>query len=62
MPQKKYVVEVLQALSFLQNKYDVLGDFFEKIVRKELKQTKGQYLTHQNIVDFILNALKLDGI
>jgi len=59
-PKVKYVVEVLQDISFLQNKYDVLGDFFEKIVRQELKQTKGQYLTHQNIVDFILYALKLD--
>jgi len=61
-PKVKYVVEVLQDISFLQNKYDVLGDFFEKVVRKELKQTKGQYLTHQNIVDFILNALKLDEL
>lgn len=62
-PKKvKYVVEVLQDISFLQNKYDVLGDFFEKIVRQELKQTKGQYLTHQNIVDFILYALKLDEL
>jgi len=59
-PKVKYVVEVLQDISFLQNKYDVLGDFFEKIVRQELKQTKGQYLTHQNIVDFILYAVKLD--
>lgn len=61
-PKVKYVVEVLQDISFLQNKYDVLGDFFEKIVRQELKQTKGQYLTHQNIVDFILHALKLDEL
>ncbi len=61
-PKVKYVVEVLQDISFLQNKYDVLGDFFEKIVRQELKQTKGQYLTHQNIVDFILYALKLDKL
>jgi len=61
-PKVKYVVEVLQNISFLQNKYDVLGDFFEKIVRQELKQTKGQYLTHQNIVDFILYALKLDEL
>lgn len=61
-PKIKYVVEVLQDISFLQNKYDVLGDFFEKIVRQELKQTKGQYLTHQNIVDFILYALKLDEL
>lgn len=61
-PKVKYVVEVLQDLSFLQNKYDVLGDFFEKIVRQELKQTKGQYLTHQNIVDFILYSIKLDEL
>jgi len=61
-PKVKYVVEVLQDISFLQNKYDILGDFFEKIVRQELKQTKGQYLTHQNIVDFILYALKLDEL
>jgi type I restriction enzyme M protein len=62
IPKVKYVVEVLQDISFLQNKYDVLGDFFEKIVRQELKQTKGQYLTHQNIVDFILYALNLDEL
>jgi len=61
-PKVKYVVEVLQDISFLQNRYDVLGDFFEKIVRQELKQTKGQYLTHQNIVDFILYALNLDEL
>ncbi|MCM8832282.1 MAG: N-6 DNA methylase, partial [Candidatus Omnitrophica bacterium] len=61
-PKVKYVVEVLQDISFLQNKYDILGDFFEKIVRQELKQTKGQYLTHPNIVDFILYALKLDEL
>ncbi len=61
-PKVKYVVEVLQDISFLQNKYDVLGDFFEKIVRQELKQTKGQYLTHPNIVDFILYALRLDEL
>jgi len=61
-PKVKYVVEVLQDISFRQNKYDVLGDFFEKIVRQELKQTKGQYLTHQNIVDFILYALELDEL
>jgi type I restriction enzyme M protein len=61
-PKAKYVVEVLQGVSFLRNKYDVLGDFFEKIVRQELKQTKGQYLTHQNIVDFVLQAIKLDEL
>ena len=58
----KYVVETLQSISFTANKYDVLGDFFEKIVRSELKQTKGQYLTHHNIVDFIVKALQVDDL
>ncbi|MBA4312216.1 MAG: SAM-dependent DNA methyltransferase [Chlorobiaceae bacterium] len=58
----KYVVETLQSISFTTNKYDVLGDFFEKIVRAELKQTKGQYLTHHNIVDFIVKALSVDDL
>ncbi len=57
-----YVVETLQTISFTANKYDVLGDFFEKIVRSELKQTKGQYLTHHNIVDFIVKALRVDDL
>lgn len=58
----KYVVETLQTISFTANKYDVLGDFFEKIVRSELKQTKGQYLTHYNIVDFIVHSLRVDDL
>ena len=58
----KYVVETLQSISFTANKYDILGDFFEKIVRSELKQTKGQYLTHHNIVDFIVKALNVDEL
>ena len=58
----KYVVETIQSISFTANKYDVLGDYFEKIVRSELKQTKGQYLTHHNIVDFIVKALKVDKL
>lgn len=58
----KYVVETLQGISFTANKFDVLGDFFEKIVRSELKQTKGQYLTHHNIVDFIVKGLGVDDL
>jgi len=61
-PKVKYVVESLQDISFTVNKYDVLGDFFEKIVRSELKQTKGQYLTHTNIVDFIVRALEIENL
>lgn len=39
---------------------DVLGDFFEKIMRKGVKQTKGQFFTHPNIVDFVVSILELD--
>lgn len=42
--------------------YDVLGDFFESISRDQFKQTKGQFFTHQKIVDFILDMSGLDGL
>jgi len=61
-PKVKYVVEVLQDISFTISKYDIIGDFFEKIVRSEFKQTKGQYLTHQNIVNFIIRAIGLENL
>ena len=58
----KYVVETLQGISFSSQKYDVLGGFFEQIVRTELKQTKGQYLTPHNIVAFIIKALDIGNL
>ena len=58
----RYVVETLQDISLTTNRHDVLGDFFERIVRGELKQTKGQYLTHPHIVDFLLYAVGLDDM
>lgn len=58
----KYVVELLQDISFTSNKYDVLGDFFERIVRREIKETKGQFLTHQNIVNFIVKAIQIEEL
>jgi len=61
-PKVKYVVEILQNISLISNKYDILGDFFEKIVRSEFKQSKGQYLTHLNLVNFIIRALDLEGL
>lgn len=61
-PKVKYVVEALQNISFTVNKYDIIGDFFEKIVRGEFKQTKGQYLTHTNIVNFIIKALEIEKL
>lgn len=61
-PKVRYVVETLQDICFTTNRYDVIGDFFEGIVRGEFKQTKGQYLTHTNIVDFIIRALELEHL
>lgn len=59
-----YVMEQLESISITQNKYedDVLGAFFEAIVRTGFKQEKGQFFTHTNIVRFILYALELDEL
>ncbi len=62
-PQKvRYVVEVLQGISFTVNEFDVIGDFFEGIVRGEFKQSKGQYLTHTNLVRFMVQGLQLGDL
>jgi type I restriction enzyme M protein len=61
-PKVKYVVELLQGISLISNKYDILGDFFEKVVRNEFKQSKGQYLTHTNLVNFIIRALDIENL
>jgi type I restriction enzyme M protein len=57
-----YVVEKLEGISLLENSFnaDVLGTFFESIVRTGFKQDKGQFFTHANIVQFTLYALELD--
>jgi type I restriction enzyme M protein len=57
-----YVMEKLEAISITENKFedDVLGAFFEAIVRTGFKQEKGQFFTHTNIVRFVLHALDLD--
>ena len=55
----RYVVEVLQDISFTVNEFDVIGDFFEGIVRGEFKQSKGQYLTHTNLIRFMVEGLQL---
>ena len=63
----KYVVSELEGLSFVDGKNsldgkDILGDFFEGIIREGFKQTKGQFFTPINIVRFILWGLKLDEL
>lgn len=58
-------VELLQAYSFHKNRYknvDILGEFYEMVLRDAFKQTKGLFLTHPNIVLFILSALEVDEL
>ena len=63
----KYTVAELERFSFVDGKNsfdgkDVLGDFFEGIIREGFKQTKGQFFTHINIVKFLLWGLQLDKL
>lgn len=63
----KYAVAELERLSFVDGKNsingkDILGDFFEGIIREGFKQTKGQFFTHINIVKFLLWGLQLDNL
>lgn len=63
----KYAVMKLERYSLVdgKNSYDgkdILGDFFEAIIRDGFKQNKGQFFTHPNIVTFILWALQLDKL
>ena len=63
----KYAVQKIEGLSFVDGKNslsgkDILGDFFEGIIRNGFKQSKGQFFTHINIVRFILYALQADKL
>jgi type I restriction enzyme M protein len=63
----KYAVSELERFSFVDGKNsfdgkDILGDFFEGIIREGFKQTKGQFFTHINIVKFLLWGLQLDKL
>lgn len=63
----KYAVQKMENLSFVDGKNslsgkDILGDFFEGIIRNGFKQTKGQFFTHINIVRFMLYALQADRL
>ncbi len=63
----KYTVQELEKYSFVDGKNsfegkDILGDFFEGIIREGFKQTKGQFFTHINIVRFLLWGLQLDKL
>lgn len=58
-------VELLCQLSFQKSKYrnvDILGEFYEMVIREAFKQTKGLFLTHPNIVLFILAVLEVESL
>lgn len=63
----KYTVSELERFSFVDGKNsfdgkDILGDFFEGIIREGFKQSKGQFFTHIHIVKFLLWGLQLDTL
>jgi type I restriction enzyme M protein len=63
----KYTVQKFEGLSFVDGKNsfsgkDILGDFFEGIIRNGFKQSKGQFFTHINVVNFMLWALQIDRL
>jgi len=63
----KYTVAELERFSFVDGKNsldgkDILGDFFESIIREGFKQTKGQFFTHINVVRLLLWGLQLDKL
>ena len=63
----RYTVSELEKFSFVDGKNsfdgkDILGDFFEGIIRDGFKQSKGQFFTHINIVRFLLWGLQLDKL
>ncbi|MFA7295500.1 MAG: N-6 DNA methylase [Candidatus Paceibacterota bacterium] len=67
LPKLKYTVAELERFSFVAGKNsfdgkDILGDFFEGIIREGFKQTKGQFFTHIHIVKFLLWGLQLDKL
>lgn len=56
-------VEELSKYSFDKNKYnniDILGEFYEMVILESFKQTKGLFLTHPNIVLFIISVIDSD--
>ena len=61
----KYAVQKLEGLSFVKGKNslsgkDILGEFFEGIIRSGFKQSKGQFFTPINIVKFMLWGIQAD--
>lgn len=61
----KAVVLALQALSITKGAArngDIIGAFFEQILRSGFKQDRGMYFTHDNIARFMVEAVDLPGL
>jgi type I restriction enzyme M protein len=61
----KVVVQALQAISITKGAArhgDIIGAFFEEILRSGFKQDRGMYFTHDNIVRFMVEAVDLAGL
>ncbi|MDG6986042.1 MAG: N-6 DNA methylase [Nitrososphaerota archaeon] len=58
----RIVVESFQDKSLTENTHDVLGDFFERFLWDEFKQSKGQFFTHRNVVNFIIQGISLGDL
>jgi len=61
----KAVVQALQAISITKGAArhgDIIGAFFEEILRSGFKQDRGMYFTHDNIVRFMAEAVDLAGL
>lgn len=61
----KHVVKTVQGMAITRGAAlhgDVIGAFFEEILRAGFKQDKGMYFTHDNLVNFMVEAVDLDGL
>lgn len=61
----KAVVQAIESLSITKGAAlhgDIIGAFFEEILRIGFKQDKGMYFTHSNLVKFMIEALDIDGL
>jgi len=61
----KTIVKVLQSMSITKGASihgDVIGAFFEEILRFGFKQDSGMYFTHDNIVNFMLHVVDIQGL
>ena len=61
----KTVVQALQQLSITMGAVkngDVIGTFFEEILRAGFKQDRGMYFTHDNLARFMVEAVGLNRL